>query len=537
MSGLAATFGVLARTDNEAAVSLLIAALDSPRAALQEASLGAILDRRSPAGQREILRRLPAQGDRWRPTIDARRGRMATALRDAVLGSDPQLCASACQAILWFHEYDLMTALLTAAEDETNPNSKLALDTLVELARLLYDELAQPRDYRNRRDPQTLRRNAVGALEAAVARYGKHRRREIVESFLLLVYRDNATLQQILHDAHHVASVPVADLLATSEQGGVVRLLLSLLEDPHAPHVALTSLARRSDPKFVEHLLRKIGSEPSKTIALNLKRIEQFAWLHGGHDVVDQLDGLGQYAVVQLAVHSGMKRREAFELVRHLLAAGKAEGRRAAVQALAEFTGADANALVVRALDDEDPLVQAGAAAQLRSRGIQGALGRLIELLDSPHAAVAQAARDSLAEFNARRFLASFDMLDEEARRTTGALVKKIDPRTVPLIKEELSVHSRTRRLRALRMAVVVGVAPWVETEVIVLLGDEDHVVRSEAAAALGACRSPTATAAVQSALGDRSQIVREAAAGALEQMQRPMADEEPASAGPGGRA
>jgi hypothetical protein len=128
-------------------------------------------------------------------------------------------------------------------------------------------------------------------------------------------------------------------------------------------------------------------------------------------------------------------------------------------------------------------------------------------------------------------------MLDEEARRTTGALVKKIDPRTVPLIKEELSVHSRTRRLRALRMAVVVGVAPWVETEVIVLLGDEDHVVRSEAAAALGACRSPTAAAAVQGALADRSQIVREAAAGALEQMQRPQADEEPASAGPGGRA
>jgi HEAT repeat protein len=232
-----------------------------------------------------------------------------------------------------------------------------------------------------------------------------------------------------------------------------------------------------------------------------------------------------------------MKRREAFELVRRLLASGKVEGRRAAVQALAEFTGADANALVVRSLDDEDPLVQAGAAAQLRTRGIQGALGRLIELLDSPYGAVAQAARDSLAEFNARRFLASFDMLDEEARRTTGSLVKKIDPRTVPLIKEELSVHSRTRRLRALRMAVVVGVAPWVETEVIVLLGDEDHVVRSEAAAALGACRSPTASAALHSALVDRSQIVREAAAAALEQVQKPVVDDAPALSGEGGRA
>ena len=38
-------------------------------------------------------------------------------------------------------------------------------------------------------------------------------------------------------------------------------------------------------------------------------------------------------------------------------------------------------------------------------------------MVDSPHAVVRKAARESLAEFSFRRYLAAFDMLDEEVRQ------------------------------------------------------------------------------------------------------------------------
>ena len=108
-------------------------------------------------------------------------------------------------------------------------------------------------------------------------------------------------------------------------------------------------------------------------------------------------------------------------------------------------------------------------------------------MVDSRHAVVRKAARDSLAEFSFRRYLRTFDMLDEDVRQSTAVLVKKIDPQTVPGLKEELLSPARTHRLCAMAIARLMGVVEPLEDLILGLLGDEDHMVRIEAAAAL--CR------------------------------------------------
>lgn len=121
---LQTTFELLTSTANEAAVGVLIPALDSPHQAVQEGALRAILKRRSPTGKRELLRRFDRLGQQWQHMLGEFRGRMTAALRDAVLGADPQMSENGCQAIVWFGEYDLMPALLNAAEDATNPQRR-----------------------------------------------------------------------------------------------------------------------------------------------------------------------------------------------------------------------------------------------------------------------------------------------------------------------------------------------------------------------------------------------------------------------------
>ena len=82
-----------------------------------------------------------------------------------------------------------------------------------------------------------------------------------------------------------------------------------------APSAAITLLAYRHDEKFIECLLRKVGSEPSPAIAHNLRRIENIVWLQSEDIILQRLDEAGQRAVVTLAVRSGVNRRSVFKLL------------------------------------------------------------------------------------------------------------------------------------------------------------------------------------------------------------------------------
>jgi len=487
--------------------------LDCPHSLIREESLRAILARRSPAGHREIIRRLHTVDDRWKEIIAENRGRMTSSLRDAVLSSDRQMCVNGCLAAVWFREYDLLPAIVNAVEDQANPNGDLASQTLLDLAEALYSELAGHRDYRDRRDPQLIRKHVISTLELSAQRYGRHRRRAVIEAFLLLVNRDNVTLKQILQDPHHAAFVMLVDVLSKSPRNGVFRLLLGFLDDPHAPSAALSILSKRCDVKFVRYLVRKIGWEPSAVVVRNLKRIGSIGWLQSGNTFLDELDDTGQHSAVKLMMTSGMPRLRVLEVIEYLLSRGKPGGRRAAAEALSEFQGAEANAVALRALDDEDPQVQANVLVQMRRRGIPGVLPRLVRMIDSPHAVVRQAVQKSLAEFSFRRFLRTFDILDEEVRRSTGLLVKKIDPQTIPLLQAEMESPVRTRRFRALAIARDTDSVGQLEATVVTLLhNDENHLVRAEAAVSLVQCSSATSQEALDQALADRSLAVREAA-------------------------
>ena len=397
-------------------------------------------------------------------------------------------------------------------EDPHQQNGDLAGQTLLEVTGLLYDELAAPRDYADRRDPQRVREHAITSLEASVNRFDRHKRREAVEAFLLVVDRQNATLKRILGDPHHAGFLVMLDLLSHSSHGGVMRLLLSLLDDAHVPSAVVSVVAKRADLKFVQYLLGKIGHKPSSAVVQNIRRVKSIGWLDTKELILGRLDDAAQRAAVEFVVGSGVARQQAFSVVEHLMLRGKPSGRRAAAEALREFSGAEANDLVMRALDDPDPEVQATAVGQLRRRGILGGLARLVALVDSPLAPVRKAARENLGEFKFERFLRAFDMLEDDVRDSTGMLVKKIDPQTIPLLEAEMNSLSRIRRLRALAVAQGMGVVELLQPLILDLLKDDDHLVRARAAAVLADCPSKASRRALHNALADRSHVVQEAA-------------------------
>jgi hypothetical protein len=511
-SGLKLTMSVLAKTHNEAAVRVLLGALDASEPDVQISALRAILARRSASAERELLRRWHTLSKQWKTIIADSGGRLSSVIRDAILSSDEQLHRNGCDAVLAFRDYDMIPALITAAEDKSNPQANRSAETLLRLADALCGEIAAPRDYHNRRDPQFARAHVTGDLEQSIERFDQHKRREIVEAFLMLAGHENPFLNHILQHPHDTAYVTLVHLLSHSPRPGVLRLILNSLESPRTSSAIYSILAHRDDVTFVRHMLAHFVDEVPRATKNNLKRIESFSWLRDDLKLLSELNSEEQRGAIQLTMASGMNRIRVFEVLDFILTHGETEARRAAAAALTEFRGVEANAAVVRALEDDDPTVRAIIVRQLRDRGIRGAMTTLFELVDSPDEVVREAARESFAEFTFERFLATLGTLDDGAMAETGQIVKRVDPNALNGLQDELKSPLRVRRMRAIQMAVAMTAVIECESSIISLLQDDDHIVRAAAAEALVQSPSVASRNALRDAILDRSQSVRDAA-------------------------
>ena len=511
-AGLPGTFQFLTKTENEAAVDVLVAGLDSPHKAVRDRALRSLLARTSPRGHQEIFRRLPNLERRYRAIISERPERLARAARAALVTMDEAACPLALEGIVSFRLYDTMPALVALVKDKAGVNFKLAAQTVLSLTELFYLELSDPEKPLKGSDAENVRRRITAALEEAVGRTDACVSAEVIEAFLLLVRPQNVTLRRILRDPKARNLPALVDVLSSSSRGGVMRLLLGFLEDQRLPRAIKEVIADRADVKFAENLLETTGSRPSRSVAATLARFDSFVWAKPNHPLLRELDSAAQFNAVQLLMATSMNRDALFEILKFLLLEGKPGGRQAAAQRLAEFAGAEADALAAQALGDEDPGVQAQIIPQMRSRGIPGAMSRLIRMVDSPHEEVRVALREALPEFTYRQFAANLESLPEDLLATSGQLVRRIDVDVRPNLTEDMESPSRLWRRRAVSAAGAMGLVPELEPLVIQRLSDEDHMVRLAAAKALSECETMPSWEALRDALLDRSAIVQEAA-------------------------
>jgi HEAT repeat protein len=513
------TLRVLATTSNEASVPVLLAALDNAEAQIRDGVFPVLLQRRSMDAENEILRRWPEMGEHWKQLVVRREGWLTPAVRRALLGADPSQAALGCAVGAQLGDYEIIPLLVSVVCDKKPGISDQAAATLFVLAERLAEEVNSPRDYRNRKDPQLQLAHVLGSLEKGVQTFDQHQRRELVEALLILASRDNAVVSRILQEPTERAFAPMMDLLTHSPRPCIMRLLLSYLDDPFAPLPALHALGRRRDITWLRQFCRKIGDEPSVVIRNNLKRIENIPWLKAHRFLLDALHESEQPGAVRLITLSGVPRQDALEALAHMLSSGKPPGRRAASVALAEFRGAEANSIVQLALEDQDPVVRANLATQLRMRGTPGSMNRLMAMLDSPHEVERQAARKAMEEFTFASYVGSYDYLDEETRTKTGQLVRRIDEKAVSLLREELYSTSRPRRRRGLEMALHMGLVAQVQDAVAALARDEDQYIRLEAVRILGICPTAVSGQVLREALTDSRVLVQEAAEQGLQDL------------------
>jgi len=506
-----ATFKYLLKTDNEAALDVLVAALDCPHLASRRAALRVLLQQPNPAGHGEVFRRMDRLEEDIREVVREHPERLVPVVAKGLRASAPEEVAAACDAAISFRLYEAVPKMVASLVKPDYAHATTVAGALLRLTELFYAELtgAEPSQ---RRDPENVRQQITSSLEDAVRKFHHHGQRQVVEALVLLVKHSNVTLRQLLSRPEESCYEAMRDVLVNSSQGGVIRLLLGLLEDAQSPRAAMVVIGQRCDNKFLEHLLRRIGPRPSKTVAETLARIDAIAWAQPGHPTLGELSDEAQQGAVQMLMASGMPRQKVLDVIGYLLLNGSVAGRREAAKALAQFDQPEATTFLIKAINDDEPEVRAHLLVQLRPRNIRGAMILLVRLADSSDTRVQQALRTALPEFTVRHFLANFDSLADELRITAGAMVKKIDTDAVAELNKELTTRSPVRRRRAVLAAEATGLVQELEQTIVKLLADDDHMVRVAAARVLADCKSRPTWEALRDAMLDRSFVVREAA-------------------------
>ncbi len=235
--------------------------------------------------------------------------------------------------------------------------------------------------------------------------------------------------------------------------------------------------------------------------------------------MMNNLDDAAQHSLVQVMMGSGVSRAQAFSVIEYVLLSGKPGGRREAALALADRLTAwmrmrwPCGPWATRIRKFRPTCFRNCAAAEYPAYCRAWRKSWTARILS-----VRLAAREALAEFSFRDFWDTFDMMDEQARESTAALVKKIDQQTISLLCKELRSAIVSRRLRGLQIVRAMDIADRVEELIVDMLDEEDYTLRAEAAACLGKCRSPAARKALEKALNDGSVTVREAAEKSLQE-------------------
>jgi len=513
------TIEVLIKTRNEAVTPLCIDALESSEDSIFIGALQALVGRRNKGGHLAVLKRWHRLTSQQRSLVMEGRGRMSAALRDAVLSKDTQLFENASEIVEFFQEFDLIPTLITLAENHSHAHASQATALVHKMVERLSELLLEGKQEALHRDPEILRQHLLDSLERSVERFRYHKQTELLEAFLILCGPSSLLLLNILDDPHHPCFNPVLQILTSNTTPAVMELLLQLLIAEAVPLTVLNIVSSRTDHSFVRRLLAFCNQTKSSQLEKNLKRIRKLSWLKSLNEFLDNFNEEEQQWCVQFLKLVNLKQDTLINALEVLLHHASPAGRLAACRALSTIGGDRTNKLVLEALQDELPEVRAAATRQLRERHIPGTIPMLLNMLDSPHSVIREAAREALAEFSLENYLMNYDTLPDDTRLNSGMLVLKVDSDFLPKLIDELLAPTIKRRLRAIEIAQLLNLVPEISPQLLELLGDSEHLVRAAAADALQHCPTLEVVQALELICNDRSAAVQHAAHNSLAAM------------------
>jgi hypothetical protein len=520
---LVKTFELLTESKATAAVELLIGALDSKYAAIHERAVVGLLRRGTTRCQTEVIRRLPALTATGRRLLHDQGLRLSGTLRQCLLHGDAELRVHAMEVVIAAECYDQAATLAQILLKPDDPDHAEASQTLQSLVNRLYEHLhlgggRRVGGDRFQRSLPQVRQTVLSALDGACNQFESLScKAEVLESILVLGDPDTFAVRKALLQNVQSCRDLAGYLLMSSTHPGVMRLLMEFMKHNYPIAKAIEAFEQRSDAEFISFVLREFPKRLNENQQKNFKQLVRVDWITRRLLPLTAVPPSLHEQLVAFVQATGLAHDEKIAIHKWILLHGSVQGRLAAGAVLESAEPACVRGILFDSLDSEEEDVQAWATSQLRAQGVPEALKLLIERLDSPLAAVREAARGELNSFNLDLLLSIFDHLDPKVCAQAGRLVQKIDPDCHQKLVAELNNPIRRRRIRAARAARQLGLAHEVQSSLLMMLSDADTQVRRTAAEVLADLPNAEVVAGLSALLNDQSPRVREAAEQSLE--------------------
>ena len=521
------TLDLLATSKNRSAARLLDAALRSSFPGIQRSACQKIITTRGSHGMTELIRQFDTFDQVTLDYLADYGEKLVGAIRSALLSGDEQLRANGYQATLTLKIVEMIPDLLTIYHDQHDHLEKGSplSETILTLMDTLRDMIQSRR--RRRYLINVVLTDITRVMNELIRIYRRNDPPLILQAFLEFypyIYDLSPFLAETIRNPTHPCYLPIARLLQQSREPFVFRFMNACLDGPDPPPLVLSSIVKRDDLPFLQALCQKIEEGVTDYFKENIGKVKRFEWFGNIRAVLDHLDESCQPGLVELVAMVPQPPEQRRALLTLMMAYAKPAGRRAVIPYLGQIPGEAVDKLLLQAVDDNDPEVQIAAMEQVKTRNIPGAAFLILQHAESPHEIVRQAIQELLPEFRFNRFWELFDQLNEEQRRTSIKLIRKIDPQFVAQLTEILQIGKPTEKAKAMLCLDAWPIPPQIEDALcMLLLNDENAALRTRAAVLLAeGRREASRNSLVQAFHRDPNSEVRAAARASLERRPAP---------------
>ncbi|MFK8110732.1 MAG: hypothetical protein AB8B91_00935 [Rubripirellula sp.] len=509
MQSLQNTYETLATTRNEAAVDVLLDALNFQDEAIRRLALLALLRREESRAPMQLLRNWEKLSPKEIQLLRKKRKWFVEAIEQCLAG-DAELVLSAIRAAKDLSINEVLPTFITLAESSgTLAIKQAACSAVVAMVESL------GRDARADRDQPTVRGPILLRLADSVRRFSMHRVDPLVDAYLLVSTWGDGDLRQMIG-----GQSPERDLIrkrfTSTTHRGVIELLAGFIRRRKIPEWVGQLIQSRVDEDFRNALLGAITCEPSATVLRNLRDIGMPKSCQGGEEVLLSVSPELQAALVHLYTVTSKDIVQTLHLIAASIECTDSKVELAASLALSRCEIPEIDmwmraAIPVADLDEE--AIADDDNARL--------LNRLIRLLDHRDAGVVRGVRRVLEPLHADEMLHRFEALRPRSRRRLGRVVMMIDPDAINRVRDALRHPVLGNRLQAIAMADALAVVDLLSDSFAHISRDDHQEARVRAAQAMADATNSTTLGLLQEMIALPECQVRDAALSALEKRQK----------------
>jgi len=435
--GVDLTFQILARSKNQAAVGLLESAFQSTSEVVRKHAGGILVSRRSGKGFEAIIRNFDPTDPELIKLVHSHRAKLMPGLHGAIVDKDTDLARQAFRLAYSQNFYEVLPTLATYC---LGPGSQEKSGTSLHGNFLVFLNKFAEALAKNDPGEHHLLYNLVlpEFAKILVQKIKEYRftKQELTLTVYLQLYpfftdagSGHDLFLQLRLSNSPVYAAAYRRLLQESEPY-LFRLITRCLDRLNPPQIVPQIIAERADIPFLDMLFKSIKLPLTLELKTNLAKLPPLAWVSQIDSFLDAFDADAQCGLIVLLQSTNLTEEELQAHFLKIFEHGKGAGRVAALSALAPFANAEIDRLVWDAAGDSDPAVQIEALTQLNSREISGAAARIMQFAGSPHEEVRDAIQKLLPAFRFKRFMQTFDQLDDEGRRRMFNVVRMLDKRT-----------------------------------------------------------------------------------------------------------